>query len=76
MGCFLAFLSSQLLFDLYGSDAVLLSMVLGIPDLVHTYIEAMEIVRDILHVRVHTQWPQGCSQHDVDCKWPYVCRDF
>jgi len=44
----LAFLSSQLLFGLYGSDAVLLSMVLDIPDLVHTYIEAMKIVRDIL----------------------------
>ena len=50
----LELLSAQPLFGLYGSDAMALSMVVSIPDLVHIYIEAMETARDNLHACGHT----------------------
>ena len=44
---------------MYGSDAMALSMVVGIPDLAQIYMEPMETASSNLHASGHTYCPQG-----------------
>ena len=53
-------MSAQPLYDLDGSDAMALSMIVGIPDLAHTYMEPMETSHSNIHASSLTYSPQ-CS---------------
>ncbi len=58
-----ATLFSQALMGMYGSDAMALIKVVGIPDLVQTYIEPMETARLNGHASGWTQWPYCLCSH-------------
>ena len=58
---------AQPLLAMYGSVAMALSIFVGIPDLVHTYMECIETASSNLHVSGLTYSPQGapfsCTAH-------------
>ena len=53
-------MSAQPLLGMDGSDAMALSIVVGIPDLVYIYMEPMETATSNLHATGLTYSPQGC----------------
>ena len=59
-------ISAQPLLAMYGSDAMVLSIVVGIPDLVYTYMEPMETASSNLHASHLTYWPQYVASPSHD----------